>query len=122
MSDMALAVMDTTLEAFANTQSQMVASKDVPRGAILNLDPQRGEGNRQASLPELFTLEEMVSTTFVVYPLQVEVSMNRSARGGARLVEASGVVHEVASLIYQSSLFLVAMASHADFSPVAVFR
>jgi hypothetical protein len=32
------------------------------------------------------------------------------------------VVQEAASLIYQASLFSATMASHADFSPAAVFK
>jgi hypothetical protein len=32
------------------------------------------------------------------------------------------VVQEIASLIYQASLFSAAMVSHSDFSPVAVFK
>jgi hypothetical protein len=68
MSGMAFTAEDLTLEFFANTRSQMVAPKDTPRRASSNLDPQRGEGNRQARLPESFTLEEMVPTTSMVYP------------------------------------------------------
>jgi hypothetical protein len=48
MSGMAFTAEDLTLEVFANTQSQTAAPKDTPRGASSNLDPQRGEGNRQA--------------------------------------------------------------------------
>jgi hypothetical protein len=48
MSSMAFTAEDLTLEVFANTRSQMAAPKDTPRGAISNLDPQCGEGNRQA--------------------------------------------------------------------------
>jgi hypothetical protein len=32
------------------------------------------------------------------------------------------MVQEAASLIYQASLFSAAMVSHADFSPVAIFK
>jgi hypothetical protein len=122
MNDMAFTAEDLTLEVFANTWSQTVASKDTPRGASSNLDPQRDEGNRQARLPESFTLEEIVPTTSMVYPLRVEASSNRPAQRGTRPTKASGVVQEAASLIYQASLFSVAMASHADFSPAAVFK
>jgi hypothetical protein len=79
MSGMACTVEDVTLEAFANTRSQTAAPKDVPRRASPSLDPQHGEGNRQAQLPESFTLEEMVPTTSTVYPSRVEASSNRSA-------------------------------------------
>jgi hypothetical protein len=63
-----------------------------------------------------------VPKTSMVYPLRVEASSNRPAQRGAKPTKASGVVQEAASLIYQASLFSAAMASHADFSLVAVFK
>jgi hypothetical protein len=115
MSGMAFTVEDLTLEVFANTRSQTAAPKDTPQGASSNLDPQHGEGNRQARLPKSFTLEEMVPTTSMVYPSKVEASSNRPAQRGAIPTKALGVVQEATSLIYQASLFSAAMASHADF-------
>jgi hypothetical protein len=122
MSGMAVTAEDLTLEVFANTRSQTAAPKDIPRGASSNLDPQCGEGNRQARLPESFTLEEMVSTTSMVYPSRVEASSNRPSQRGTKPTKASGVVQEAASLIYQASLLFAAMVSHSDFSLVAVFK
>jgi hypothetical protein len=122
MSGMAFTTEDLTLEGFANIWSQTAAPKDTPRGASSNLDPQRGEGNRQARLPESFTLEEMVPTISMVYPSRVETSSNRSAQGGTKPTKASGMVQEAASLICQASLFSAAMVSHPDFSPTAVFK
>jgi hypothetical protein len=122
MSGMAFTAEDLTLEVFANTRSQTTAPKDIPQGASSNLDPQRSEGNRQARLPESFTLEEMVPIMPMDYPSRVEASSNRPAQRGARPTKASGVVQEVASLIYQASLFSAALASHADFSPAVVFK
>jgi hypothetical protein len=122
MSGMTVTAEDLTVEVFANTRSQTAAPKDTPRGASSNLDPQRGEGNRQAQLPKSFTLEEMVQTTSMVYPSRVEASSNRPSQRGAKPTKASGVVQEAASLIYQASLFSVAMVSHSDFSPAAVFK
>jgi hypothetical protein len=92
MSGMAITAEDLTLEVFANTRSQTAAPKDTPRGASSNLDPQRSEGNRQARLPESFTLEEMVPTTSMVYPSRVEASSNRPSQRGAKPTKASGVV------------------------------
>jgi hypothetical protein len=122
MSGMAFTAEDLTLEVFVNTWSQIAAPKDIPQGASSNLDPQRDEGNRQARLPESFTLEEMVPTTPMVYSSRVETSSNRPAQRGAKSTKASGVVKEATSLIYQASLFSAAMVSHADFSPAAVFK
>jgi hypothetical protein len=122
MSGMAVTAEDLTLEVFANTWSQTAAPKDTPRGASSNLDPQRGEGNRQARLPGSFTLEEMVPTTSMVYPSKVEASSNRPSQRGAKPTKASGMVQEAVSLIYQASLFSAAMVSHSDFSPVVVFK
>jgi hypothetical protein len=92
MSKMAFTMEDMTVEVFINTRSQTDAPKDTPRGASSNLDPQRGEGNRQARLPESFTLKEMVPPTFMVYPSRVEASSNRLAQRGAKSTKASGVV------------------------------
>jgi hypothetical protein len=122
MSGMAFMAEDLTLEVFANTRSQTAPPKDTPRGASSNLDPQRGEGNRQARLSESFTLEEMVPTTSMVYPSRVEASSNKPSQRGAKSTKASEVVQEAASLIYQASLFSAAMVSHSDFSPAAVFK
>jgi hypothetical protein len=122
MSGMAFTAEDLTLEVFANIQNQTAVPKDTPRGASLNLDPQRGEGNRQARLLESFTLEEIVPTMSMVYPSRVEASSNRPAQRGAKPTKALGVVQEAASLIYQATLFSAAMVSHVDFSPAAVFK
>jgi hypothetical protein len=122
MSGMAITAEDLTLEVFANTRSLMATPKDTPRGASSNLDPQRGEGNGQARLPESFTLEEMVPTMPMVYPSRVEASSNRPSQRSAKPTKASGVVQEAASLIYQASLFSAAMVSHSHFSPAAVFK
>jgi hypothetical protein len=45
MSGMAFTAGDLILEVFANTRSQTVPPKDIPRESSSNLDPQRGEGN-----------------------------------------------------------------------------
>jgi hypothetical protein len=82
MSSMAFKAEDLTLEVFANTRSQTAAPKDTPRG----------EGNRQARLPESFTLEEMVPTTSMVYPSRVEASSNKPSQRGAKSTKTSGVV------------------------------
>jgi hypothetical protein len=58
LNGMALMAADMTLEACANTRNQTTAPKEVPRGTSSNLDPQHGEGSRQARLPELFILGE----------------------------------------------------------------
>jgi hypothetical protein len=122
MNGMAFTAEDLTLEVFTNTQSQTAAPKDTPRGASSNLDPQRGKGNRQARLPESFTLEEMVPTTSMVYPSRVEASSNRPSQRGAKPTKASGMVQEAASLIYQATMFSAAMVSHSDFSLATVFK
>jgi hypothetical protein len=88
----------------------------------LSLDPQRGEGNRQARLPESFTLDEIVPTSSMVLPSRVEASLNRSARGGTSNVEASRMVYEAATSMYQASFFSATMMAHPDFNPMAVFR
>jgi hypothetical protein len=77
LSGMAITAADLTLEAFAHTRSQMAAPKEAPRGASPNLDPQRGEGNKQARLPESFTLGKVVPTSSIVPPIN-ESSLNKN--------------------------------------------
>jgi hypothetical protein len=74
LSGMVITVADLTLEAFAHTRSQTVAPKEAPRGTSPNLDPQRGEGNKQARLLESFTLGEVVPTSSMVLPIRGEFS------------------------------------------------
>jgi hypothetical protein len=122
LSGMAITVADLTLEAFAYTWSQTAALKEAPCGASPSLDLQRGEGNKQAQLPESFTLGEVVPTSSIVLPISVRVLSAKIAQNGAEQVEGPRVVSEVVAWMCQAPLFLTAMVSRADFSPVAVFK
>jgi hypothetical protein len=122
LSGMAITMADLTLEAFAHTRSQTAVPKEAPRGASPSLDPQRGEGNKQARLPGSFTLEEVVPTSSMVPPIRVRVPSAKIAQGGAESVEAPGVVSEAVARVYQAPLFSAAMVSRADFSPAVVFK
>jgi hypothetical protein len=122
LSGMAITVADLTLEAFAHTRSQTATPKEAPRGASPNLDPQCGKGNKQARLPESFTLGEVVPTSSMVPPIRVRVPSAKIAPGSAEPVEAPRVVSEAAIRVYQAPLFSAAMVSRADFSPSAVFK
>jgi hypothetical protein len=73
LSGMAITAADLTLEAFAHTRSETIAPKEAPRGTSPSLDPQRGEGNKQARLPESFTLGEVVPTSSMVPPIRVKL-------------------------------------------------
>jgi hypothetical protein len=83
MSGMAITAADLTLEAFAHTRSQTVAPKEAPRGASPSFDPQRGEGNKQARLPESFILGEVVPTSSMVPLIRVRVPSAKIIQGGA---------------------------------------
>jgi hypothetical protein len=122
LSGMAITAADLTLEAFAHTRSQTAAPKEDPCGASPSLDPQRGEGNKQARLPKSFPLGEVVPTSSMVPPIRVRVPSAKFAQGGAESVEAPGVVTEAAARVYQAPLFSAGMVSQADFSPVVVFK
>jgi hypothetical protein len=122
LSGMAITAADLTLEAFAHTRSQTAVPKEAPHGTSPSLDPQRGEGNKQARLPESFILGEVVPTSSMVPPIRVGVPSAKIAQGGAESVEAPGVVTEAAARVYQTPLFSTAMVSRADFSPAAVFK
>jgi hypothetical protein len=82
LSGMAITTADLILEAFAHTRSQTVAPKEAQRGASSNLDPQRGEGNKQARLPESFTLGEVVPTSSMVPPIRMRVPAAKIAQDG----------------------------------------
>jgi hypothetical protein len=122
LSGMAITMADLILKAFAHTRSQMATPKEALRGANPSLDPQRGESNKQARLPESFTLGEVVPTSSMVPPIRVRVPSTKIVQGGVESVEAPGVVSEVAARVYQAPLFFVAMVSRADFSPAVVFQ
>jgi hypothetical protein len=111
LSGMAITAADLTLEAFAHTRSETIAPKEAPRGTSPSLDPQRGEGNKQARLPESFTLGEVVPTSSMVPPIRVRVLLAKIAQGGAESMEAPGVVTEAAARVYQTPLFSAAMVS-----------
>jgi hypothetical protein len=122
LSGMAITTADLTLEAFAYTRSQMATPKEAPRGTDPSLDPQRGDGNKQARLPESFTLGEVVPTSSMVPPIRIRVPSAKIAQGGTKQVEALGVVSEAATWVCQAPLFSAAMVFRADFSPAAVFK
>jgi hypothetical protein len=122
LSGMAITTADLTLEAYAHTRSQTVVPKEAPRGASPSLDPQRGEGNKQARLPESFTLDEVVPTSSMVPPIRVKVPSAKVAQGGAESVQALEVVSTAAAREYQAPLFSAVMVSRADFSPAVVFK
>jgi hypothetical protein len=122
LSGIAITAADLTLEAFAHTRSQTVAPKEAPRGASPSLDPQRGKGNKQARLPESFTLGEVVPTSSVVLSIRVRVPSPKVAQGGTESVEAPGVVSAAVARVYQAPLLSAAMVSQMDFSPAVVFK
>jgi hypothetical protein len=122
LSGMTITAADLTLEAFAFIRSQTTAPKEAPRGASPSLDPQRGEGNKQARLLESFTLGKVVPTSSMVPPIRVRVPSTKIAQGGIEQVEAPGVVGEAVAWVCQVSLFAAIMVSRADFSPAAVFK
>jgi hypothetical protein len=99
LSGMAITTADLTLEAFAYTRSQMVALKEAPHGVSSSLGPQRGEGNKQARLPDSFTLGEVVPTSSIIPPIRVRVPSIKIAQGGAEQVEVLGVVSEAAAWV-----------------------
>jgi hypothetical protein len=104
------------------TRSQTATPKEAPHGASPSLDPQRGEGNKQARLLESFILGEVVPTSSMVFPIRVRIPSAKIARDSAKPVEAPRVVSEAAARVCQVPLFSAAMVSRADFSPAAVFK
>jgi hypothetical protein len=67
-------------------------------------------------------MDEMVPTSSMVLSSRVEASSNRLAQGGTSNVEASRMVYEAATSMYQASLFSATMMAHSDFSPATVFK
>jgi hypothetical protein len=122
LSGMALTAADMPLEAFANTQSQTTAPKDVPQGASSSLDLQRGEGSRQAWLPKSFILDEWEPISSMVPPSRLEAPAAKTTRKNSPSEEASKIVREAATLVYQTSLFSATMMSYVDFNPTVVLK
>jgi hypothetical protein len=91
-------------------------------GFCTHTESQRGEGNKQARLPESFILGEVVPTSSMVPPIRVRVPSTKIAQGGVEPVEAPGVVSEAAARMCQAPLFSAAMVSRAEFSPATIFK
>jgi hypothetical protein len=108
------------IDAYALTRSKTVV-QDPPRGASSGLDPQRGEANRQARLPESFALDDMVPTTTMIPPQR-----NSSSRQAARALRGDGqgtsVLFDAATAVCQAPLFTASMISQAQFSAPTIFK
>jgi hypothetical protein len=79
LSGMAITTTNLTLEAFAYTRSQTAVPKEAPRSVSPSLDPQRGEGNKQAWLSKSFTLGEVVPTSSMVPPIRIRIPSTKIA-------------------------------------------
>lgn len=98
LSGMALATLENPMEAYVITRSQTPASKEVPRGASLQFDPQYGKDFRQARLPQSFILEEMAPTSSMVPPSRAVAPLSRNKEGFERLDNNEAII-EVANTI-----------------------
>ncbi|OAE31688.1 hypothetical protein AXG93_3384s1620 [Marchantia polymorpha subsp. ruderalis] len=104
------------------------ARSSEPRGATMELDPQRGEGGWQARLPQSFLLSE-VSTSSSMRHAPPNDTGGRTETLTSSVVNAdvpSGVVMRIATSVLRSSLFsatkLMDSASVAGFSGVLTWR
>jgi len=68
----------TQIEAFVVVTKGITRASE-PRGAIVELDPQRGEAGRQARLPQSFLLSEVVRTPSMVPTPPIELTMGPAA-------------------------------------------
>ncbi|OAE22971.1 hypothetical protein AXG93_2717s1010 [Marchantia polymorpha subsp. ruderalis] len=78
-----------------------------PRGATGELDPQRGEGGRQARLPQSFLLSE-VGRTSSIRPVPLSDLSGRTETSTSRVVDTdtpSSAVTRMASSVMKSPLF-----------------
>ncbi len=78
-----------------------------PRGAIMELDPHRGEAGKQARLPQSFLLSEVVRTPSMVLTSPIEPTMEPTA-STSRVVDtdiSSSVVSRMVTLVLGSPTF-----------------
>ncbi len=68
----------TQIEAFVVVTKGITRASE-PRGAIVELDPQRGEASRQARLPQSFLLSEVVRTPSMVPTPPIELTVGPAA-------------------------------------------
>ncbi|PTQ36558.1 hypothetical protein MARPO_0063s0090, partial [Marchantia polymorpha] len=95
-----------------------------PRGATGELDPQRGEGERQARLPQSFLLSEVGSTSSM-RPVSPSGLSGRTETSTSRVVDTdtpSSAVTRMASSVMRSSLFLAMELMDSGIDLARVFR
>ncbi|BBN08134.1 hypothetical protein Mp_4g09160 [Marchantia polymorpha subsp. ruderalis] len=95
-----------------------------PRGATGELDPQRGEGGRQARLPQSFLLSEVGSTSSM-RPVPPSDLRGRTETSTSRVVDTdtpSSAVTRMASSVMRSPLFLAMELIDSGIDLARVFR
>ena len=101
-----------------------------PRGADVDLDPQRGEGGKQTRLPQSFLLSEVVRTP-VMAPIPMEsgsasdvgVGPTNSVRGPSdTAVAVSNTMLGAATALCELPLFSATQIRTVGFDSVEVFR
>jgi hypothetical protein len=93
-----------------------------PRGATVELDPQRGEASRQARLPQSFLLSKVVRTPSMVPTPPIELTVGPTT-STSRVVDtdvSSSVVSRMVTLVLGSPTFSAndLMASGVDLTRV----
>ncbi|PTQ40682.1 hypothetical protein MARPO_0038s0037 [Marchantia polymorpha] len=95
-----------------------------PRGATGELDPQRGEGGRQARLPQSFLLSEVGSTSSM-RPVPPSDLSGRTETSTSRVVDTdtpSSAVTRMASSVMRSPLFSAMELIDSGINLARVFR
>ncbi|BBN08889.1 hypothetical protein Mp_4g15290 [Marchantia polymorpha subsp. ruderalis] len=95
-----------------------------PRGATGELDPQRGEGGRQARLPQSFLLSE-VGRTSSIRPVPLSDLSGRTETSTSRVVDTdtpSSAVTRMASSVMKSPLFSSTELIDSGIDLAQVFR
>ncbi len=109
------------IEAFV-AMTKGIARASGPRGATMELDPQRGEAGRQARLPQSFLLFEVVRTPSMVPTPPIEPTVGPTA-STSRVVDTDvsmNAVSQMATSVLGSPSFLASdlMVSRVDLTPV----
>ncbi len=109
------------IEAYVAVMRGVIQASE-PRGAPMELAPQRGEAGRQAKLPQSFLLSEVVRTPSIVPTPPIESTVGPAA-STSRVVDmdrSSSAVLRMVTLVLGSPTFLTSdlMASRIDLARV----
>jgi hypothetical protein len=116
LADMGFMCGTTHIEASAAV-TRAVGKALEPRGATVELDPQRGEAHRQMKLPQSFTLTDMARTT----PMN-PIHTSKQTKKVTELGNGASALMEIATSVVNRPLFSASYVLNMGVKPSEVFK